>query len=178
MRRLLIVLGCAALFPTPTLTSAAARSSTYMCTGGGDDQHFAAPVDVHDPRDNRNHSIVFEVIDTATPRPDGCHHVFRSRVFVATPASDNNGLPPIDADNGPPFDGATLKLRVWVCGARHPEFDISYVSGSSNDATSPPTRDLNYGNCDPQGDNYGSEAHAQAWTPKHSVSSYATTNRR
>jgi hypothetical protein len=82
---------------------------------------------------------------------------------------------PLSYAQGPPFEGATLKLRIWVCGIRHPEYDISYVSGSTNDAKSPPTRDVSYGrNCWPQADNDGSEAHAQAWNPPHSVSSYAS----
>lgn len=177
MRRQLIAFGCMALFPAALPASASANSKAYVCESGTSALHYGY-ADVHDPRDNRNHTITFEIMDSRTPRPDGCHHVFQQEVFVATPAADNHGYPPIDPDNGPPFDGATLKLRVWVCGARHPEYDVSFASGSSNDAKSPPTRDLNYGSCDPQADNYGSEAHANAWTPKHSVSGYVTTTGR
>jgi hypothetical protein len=143
----------------------------FPCAGGTVTHEFSHnPPIVHDSRDNHDHTVEFAVVGTEAERPDGCHLVFQSEVMVTKAPAD-----PFAYAEGPPFDGATLKLRVWVCGTRRPEYDISYVSGSTNDATSPPTREVNYGrNCWPQADNYGTEAHAQAWTPTHTVSSYAT----
>jgi hypothetical protein len=172
MRRLLLGLGCLALCPASVVTSADAQMrSAYGCPDGSTITAFSHdPVVVHDSRDNHDHTVLFAVIGTVTQHPDGCHLVFQSAVLVTTAPAD-----PLPYAKGPPVDGATLKLRVWVCGIRHPEYDVSYVSGSTNDAKSPPTRDVNYGRtCWPQADNYGSEAHAQAWTPAHSVSSYAS----
>jgi hypothetical protein len=172
MRRLLLALGCLALFPTSVVTSAEAQSRAYGCGNGNITEAYGHDnVVVHDSRDKRDHTIKFAVVGTEMARPDGCHLTFQSAVIVTKAPAD-----PFPYAEGPPMDGATLKLRIWICGTRHPEYDVSYVAGSTNDAKSPPTRDVNYGkNCWPQADNYGSEAHAQAWTPTQSVSSYAST---
>src|SRR5205807_9395147 len=106
-----------------------------------------------DSRYNPNHAILFPITfpprrSSDLARPDGCHLTFQSAVIVTKAPAD-----PFPYAEGPPMDGATLKLRIWVCGTRHPEYDISYTSGATNDAKHAPTRDVNYGkSCWPQAD--------------------------
>jgi hypothetical protein len=171
MKRVLVGLGFTALLTSTTLTSVGARSATEAnCfdAGGGGQREGYGSAQVHDARDKQDHMITFELTDTPTAHPDGCHHQYQAEVFV----SDNRSGIPFLPDNGPPFDGARLNIRVWICGVRHPEDDISTVVGSSNDARSQATRELNYGHsCSRQVDNYRSEAHSASWTPN-SVSAY------